>query len=297
MAEGLFGYPNVVGWGRGMRVRGGVQTDEPCVTVLVSDKLPEVMLSRDEMLPGEYQGLPTDVLPAGTIRALQSRTGRWRPAPGGVSIGHFAITAGTFGAVVKDRATGDRLILSNNHVLANSNAAKVGDAILQPGPIDGGRPTDKIAELYTWVDIAFEGGCLPFARPQRPNRVDAAVARPLTDGDVLESILDVGIPSGWIKAGIGLEVLKSGRTTALTWGQVQVIDATVKVSYGSAGQAVFEGQIVTGAMSQGGDSGSLLVDNEPGTKPAAVGLLFAGSDQVTIYNPIEDVLDLLEVNL
>jgi len=38
------------------------------------------------------------IIYTGIIRALearQARTDKWRPAPGGVSIGHYAITAGT----------------------------------------------------------------------------------------------------------------------------------------------------------------------------------------------------------
>ncbi len=74
-------------------------------------------------------GIPTDVVQTGRIRALQLPTERHRPAPGGVSIGHHEITAGTFGCLV--RKNGHTLILSNNHVLANSNDAQIGDPILR----------------------------------------------------------------------------------------------------------------------------------------------------------------------
>ncbi len=51
------------------------------------------------------------------------------------------------------------MILSNNHVLANSNAARLGDAILQPGVYDGGKfPQDHIADLLEFVTLNFEGG-------------------------------------------------------------------------------------------------------------------------------------------
>jgi hypothetical protein len=66
------------------------------------------------------------------------------------------------------------------------------------------------------------------------------------------------------------------------------------VSYGTNRTAQFDGQIITGPMSQGGDSGSLLVADD---LRAAVGLLFAGSSQSTIHNPIQAVLDALEVDL
>lgn len=80
----------------------------------------------------------------------------WRPAPGGLSIGHFRISAGTLGVVVRDRVSGERLILSNNHVLANSNDAQAGDPVLQPGGADGGSvPEDTIAELLRFEPLEF----------------------------------------------------------------------------------------------------------------------------------------------
>jgi hypothetical protein len=45
-------------------------------------------------------------------------------------------------------------------------------------------------------------------------------------------------------------------------------------------------------MSRGGDSGSLVV---AGDSQLAVGLLFAGSDQATIFNPIQEVIKALNV--
>jgi len=111
---------------------------------------------------------------------------------------------------------------------------------------------------------------------------------------VEDRIIDVGEANGTAPATLGLDVTKSGRTTETTHGNITLINATIQVQYGSQ-IAVFEDQIVSGFMSQGGDSGSLLVTRYGGTK--AVGLLFAGSDQATIYNPIQRVLDALEVKI
>src|SRR5438309_2051812 len=46
---------------------------------------------------------------------------------------------------------GRRVVLSNNHILANSNAARIGDPILQPGPADAGTRDDTIATLERFV--------------------------------------------------------------------------------------------------------------------------------------------------
>jgi hypothetical protein len=132
------------------------------------------------------------------------------------------------------------------------------------------------------------------ANPQAVNLVDAAVGRPLNEADVLDEILEIGVVQGTLEAALGLPVRKSGRTTELTTGQITLLNATVDVSYGPGRTARFENQLVAGAMSQGGDSGSLLVAAD---ELKAVGLLFAGSDQTTIFNPIQAVLDCLKVDI
>lgn len=320
--EALLAKPNVIGVGVGLRETRGQILDELAVKVLVTQKLPRAGLTAQATVPSEVDGIKTDVMQVGVIRALQPRTDRWRPAPGGVSIGHYQITAGTLGCVVRDRDTGERLILSNNHVIANSNDAQLGDPILQPGPYDGGRVNnDTIAHLVRFCPIQFEvqpGTCnlanlyaslgnifaklsgsthrvqVFQADPQALNQVDAAVAKPTDDSLILDEILEIGAIMGTAPTSLGMSVRKSGRTTGFTTGTVLVVDTTVSVTYGGGRTARFENQIVAGPMSQGGDSGSLVV---AGDLPLAVGLLFAGSDQSTVFNPIQAVLDCLEVDI
>jgi hypothetical protein len=130
--------------------------------------------------------------------------------------------------------------------------------------------------------------------PQAVNLVDAAVARPLFNEDVLDEIIDIGAVDGTLEAFLGMPIRKSGRTTETTFGEVLLVNSTVNVGYGANQFAQFENQIIAGPMSQGGDSGSLVVAADT---PKAVGLLFAGSDQVTIFNPIQAVLDGLNINI
>ena len=316
----LLTKPNVVGVGVGFKESQGKTTDEICVKVLVEKKLAPAALKADALIPKALDNIRTDVIQVGQLRALQLPTDRWRPAPGGVSIGHYQITAGTLGCVVRDRDTGERLILSNNHVLANSNDANIGDAILQPGPYDGGKvASDTIATLLRFIPIQYTtspGECsianlyvmlgnmvaialgsshrleMTKVQAQAVNKIDAALARPTKASDVLDEIRNIGTISGVVEAELGMPLRKSGRTTDFTTDQVRVLDATVTVGYGEGQTASFENQIVAGAMSQGGDSGSLVVH---GDTLDAVGLLFAGSDQSTIMSPIQTVLDLLNV--
>jgi hypothetical protein len=328
-ARELMGKANVVAVGVGYKIVGGRRTDELAIMVFVSRKVAPESLAPEELIPAQIEGVATDVVESGTLYAHQGRTDRFRPAPGGVSIGHYQVTAGTFGVVVRDRNSGERLILSNNHVLANSNSASPGDAILQPGSADGGTVTsDVIGTLLRFEQIRFESSPIPpptcstavtyaavgnlVARvlgsdhrvvayraearieQEGANLVDAAVARPQNSQVVLDDILEIGTVSGTAEAVPGLAVRKSGRTTGLTTGQIMAIEATATINYGAGRTAVFEEQIISGAMSQPGDSGSLLVE---ANSQRAVGLLFAGSTQSTIYNPIGLVEQLLNVTM
>jgi hypothetical protein len=270
------------------------------------------------LVPATVAGIPTDVLQTGVIRALQAPTDRFRPAPGGVSVGHVSITAGTLGCWVTKN--GQKVILSNNHVLANSNDAEMGDPILQPGPFDGGNfPQDHIANLEQFVPIAFEGepsqcqfanavisvfnlGCRAINSSTRyratsvqavDNLVDAAIARPLNPADIKEEILNIGPIQGTVQGELGMAVKKSGRTTGFTTGEIQQVDVTANVQYGAGQIALFTDQLMAGAMSQGGDSGSAVLDDDN----RLTGLLFAGSDTTTIINRIENVFSALGISL
>ena len=89
----------------------------------------------DLKIPAEIQGLRTErVLTPGFHDLVAARQTRLSPTPCGVSIGHAGITTGTLGCLVDTPA--GRCMLSNNHILAVSNTASLGDDILQPGPGD-----------------------------------------------------------------------------------------------------------------------------------------------------------------
>lgn len=300
----------VVAVGIGHKTVGGQKTSVLAIVCSVIKKLPVESIKAVDLIPKSVESVPTDIIETGVIKALQDRTKRWRPAPGGVSIGHEKITAGTLGCLVEKG--GKKFILSNNHVLANMNEGAIGDAILQPGTYDGGAfPFDRIATLAEFVKINFIGGnsgcpvskaiakLLNFitksiksgsrfatSRAELPeNRVDAAIAEPLDVNWVLNDILEVGKLLGLGEATLGLGVKKSGRTSGLTRGTIDVMNVAVQVQYGESKIAYFVDQLQAGAMSEGGDSGSAVVDNEN----RLVGLLFAGSDTTTIINPIQFV--------
>jgi hypothetical protein len=261
----------------------------------------------DRLLEGRAGEAPAAEV-AGLLEAepqLLSR--RMRPCPSGFSIGNVGIPAGTLGSVVYDFQPGATIdppapglgmpsryyVLSSNHVLAASNAAPIGSAIVQPGPFDGGAdPRDRIATLSRFVPIQFA--------PQVPldrhnNVVDAALGQE-EFADATREIYFSGAPRAWRRkanVAVGDKVRKTGRTTNVTFGRILSVDAIVDVSYGPSGVARFHDQVITTAMASGGDSGSLVTSYDN----VAIGLLFAGSPLATIVNHIETVRSLLRVEI
>ncbi|MFO8009149.1 MAG: CARDB domain-containing protein, partial [Candidatus Brocadiia bacterium] len=178
--------------------------------------------------------------------------------------------------------------LSNNHVFALENAAATGSKVLQPGLYDTDCTFDEsnlIGTLADFEPIVFDG--------QTENTMDAAVAATSVSQLGTATPADgYGTPSSQtVAAQLGQQVMKYGRTTNLTYGEVTGLNATVKVGY-NAGTALFVGQIIVESRKpciKPGDSGSLLV-TEAGSNP--VGLLFAGNDpgKLAVANPIGPVL-------
>jgi hypothetical protein len=235
------------------------------------------------------------------LAAMPWNCRRVRPLVSGLSVGHCKSTAGTIGAFIR-LPGGDLRLLSNNHVLANVNRARRMDAILQPGPFDGGhRARDVAAHLDTYKRISFA----------KANRLDAAIASIGNGLHVepgrLRGIGPIrGVADEEVMNGEDVAVTKLGRTTGVTKGKITAFELDgVRVSFGGGSVAVFDGQLeiesTTGEpFSRGGDSGSLVVT------PAgwAVGLLFAGADTggskglgLAYANPIQETLDAFGAHL
>jgi hypothetical protein len=229
--------------------------------------------------------------------------------------------SGTLGALVQD-ANGRQYVLSNNHVLARSDRAAVGDTIVQPGLIDNnctpngdGAGTVPVAALTAWLPL----------RAAQTN-VDAAIAQVASRTvDTTGAILELGArqadgllaaaPPGISTTGgkgesatLQLRVAKSGRTTGLTCGHVTAFDLDVAVDYyrDCAETRPYLTKTFTSQISisgdrfgDAGDSGALIVDT---ANAEPVGLFFAGGIDASgvshgIANPAPDVLNSLSAQL
>ena len=251
----LFAIPGVV----------GVAIEKGKITVYVK-KITAVTLAT---IPLSIEGYGVTVIETGEIFATQARRDRWRPAPGGVSVGHNLVTAGTLAATVIDNISETRVILSNNHVLANMDSiqnsrANIGDEIWQPGRLDGGSSADTIAHLERWVPFDEEG----------TNTVDCAIAMPINDADLDDDVLEIGIVNETADAIVDETVRKSGRTTALTSGEISSVNTSINVNYGQFTARFTDCISIPGPFNDHGDSGSLLVNSNN----RAIGLVFANSE-------------------
>ncbi|WP_428527070.1 trypsin-like peptidase domain-containing protein [Roseibium sp.] len=209
----------------------------------------------------------------------QSFTDKRRPALGGNSCGPAAADwSGTLGARIEYQGT--YCILSNWHVLYGGVAAN-GDPIVQPASGDGGAaPGDTVAHNLSGVLDAYVDAAL------------ATVDKPV-DQLVGEGTRCHGAITGIAAATVGMGVRKCGRTTEATTGTVRSTNATVRVSGYPGGSRIFQDQIQATAMSQPGDSGSVVLDD----KGRVIGLLFAGGPTDTFANKIERVMEAFGANV
>ncbi len=301
---------NIQGVGIGIGDAGdsqsaGSEPGAPALTLFTAEPMSaehakSVVVSSLGVQAAATDELAVNVVVTGVIEAQPHRF-RLRPAPGGISVAHFKVTAGTIGCWTIGRSAPRNsrlLLLSNNHVIANSNNAVYGDCICQPGPYDAGKcPGDQIAILERFVPINFTGGA---------NYVDAATGwcwpdRVRRDLCYLSggSVNYFRIANSLVLPALGMTVGKTGRTTQLRSGRITAVGVTVNVNYGLGRVANFRDQFAvqasSGDFSQGGDSGSAIWRWDA-TRPL-VGLLFAGGGGTTFANPMWRVLNALDVNL
>jgi len=214
---------------------------------------------------------------------------------------------GTLGALVT--RGGVQYILSANHILARSDAATVGDAIVQPGLID--TPTCTTAGTTTVANLSQFSNLQ--ANPSL--NVDAAIAQVVAGkvdpagkiiylGSTVDSngvpVTDApqggtGLPASSVA--VGRPVAKSGRSTGLTCSTIEATNISTSVDYtvncdgtGTKFTTKYTNQIgvIGGDFSGEGDSGSLIVTQDTATP---VALLYAGSNTDTVGNPVADVLN------
>jgi hypothetical protein len=205
------------------------------------------------------------------------------------------MVVGTLGMVLE--RNGERLLLSNNHVLAGQNRGCVGDRIAQPGGMQIS-DSEVVARLERFIPLQpSPAGAHPTRGNVIWNRVDAAVAAlaPGIDFDLgFLGAHAVPRPSGYARPVIGERVFKIGRTSGLRWGVITSVGERVGPVTYAIGDCWFQNSFVIEGeggrpFSEGGDSGAVVVRRTG----EVVGLIYAGNGNETFACPITDVLSAL----
>ena len=233
-------------------------------------------LRQDGLLLQRVHSFPVEPIVVGQPKmAVEATTSNGHTLFPGASIGLPDGGTGTLGGFVEDDYF--TYILTNNHVAAESNMAKMGSSVIHPGPADASSG-EVIGRLSRFQPII----------PGERNIIDAALVK-IPDGTVKKN--DVyrtrlaGAQEKWF-------VQKTGRTTGHTTGYIVSMSDDVKIWMGEElGNVLFENQIATTAMLEPGDSGSVLLTR--GGLPC--GLSFAGSEKISFHNPITEVTSMLGV--
>ena len=292
--------PNITSVGIGYKIREGKESGsrELCVQFTVARKVDmdqlETLGSRAIPKTVDIDGdsVPTDVIEREfrpsyeliTPEAKDTRKQRLDPMVPGISVSHPTGTAGTLGTFVYELREGHACMLSNWHVLHTPHGT-LGDAVVQPGPFDDNRILLNQAGKLLRSHLGVAGDC--------------AIAR-IEDRGLDPSILGLDASINRLaRPDLGDTVVKSGRTTGVTYGKVTRIETLTRINYGGDVGVQQIGGFEIGPdddrpapnneISMGGDSGSvwLITDEDGSATDIMVGLHFAGEGR---DNPDEHAL-------
>jgi endonuclease G len=287
-AEGFLNDPNISSVGIGYKQTDGKEMPQLAIQFSVHSKVkPEdVSAEGSRLIPKTLNvdgtSVPTDVIersykPSFTTIELKPKDDRRVRADvvtPGMSVGSIATTAGTLGTFVRDSQTKQIVILSNWHVLQGAQG-KVGDDVVQPGKFDDNR-----------VEKNYVGKLL---RSHLGPAGDCAIAS-MSGRGISNDIIGLGTSVARIgEPHLKDRVVKSGRTTAVTYGVVSRLEVNTKMVYPGGTSATIGGfEIVPdpkkaaadNEISRGGDSGSawMALDKKGNTTDVMLGLHFAGDD-------------------
>ncbi|MDX2468046.1 MAG: hypothetical protein QNL12_12080 [Acidimicrobiia bacterium] len=289
----LLKNPDVHGVGVGRRRRGGKKTEELAIVVHVQRKRPEDKVSPRRLVPKSVRyvnrqreeiDIPVDVVekpvPVPEVACddcdanLEARV---RPVPGGYSGGPplSVSNGGTLGGWLWDNVTDQIVVISNDHVLGGT----AGTDVTQQSIFDGASsPRDRIANVL------------------RSGTLDVSIAAPVSN-DVYELAIECGGPGvfEFAEAQIDMIVQKTGQTTGLTCGIVELVDYD-SGHYGSENDLWIDGD--GNDFSMGGDSGSLYLERDhPDGQPwrRVVGIHWGGSTNDGVGHPMPAVVEDLDL--
>lgn len=206
----LWKVEGLTGVGVGRKIKDGQLTDELCIKFTVKEKKGKGDLKKSELLPSKIGKARTDVVQGQVKLATDRWNGRYSVLQPGMGVSGFTTLglSGSLGPVVVDNTDGWPGILTCWHVL--SSGATIDAYAIHPGSLDGGSgPYDSIGTVE---------------RSMLSGNGDAALIRlsPHAGGAPLGAHYSF---RGVKNAEIGDSLMKSGRATEITTGEVTGIGA------------------------------------------------------------------------
>lgn len=278
----------------GFRTKNNIQTSEECTVISVNKKLPKDEIPENQILPKDVDVIENPIVIK--LESLPYQIKR-RPVIGGIS--GMCDTPGyvcTAGLVVYDNINKKPAILTNNHCLGYSYISTTGKSLtggttnpttrkyVQPSMGDGGSVTSDFMGMVTRT--------IPFHLENQATNIDAGIC--LIDNCNVQVGIH-GITNNPITFSnlysIGTNVMKCGRTTGVTTGQITSVNASFNIPFNSSSgpiniffenclmisTGIINGNGLTQRFSAGGDSGSVVL-TQSGSAYSVIGLHFAGSD-------------------
>jgi formylglycine-generating enzyme required for sulfatase activity/Tol biopolymer transport system component len=268
---------------RWRRIGGGVAV----VLVLLLVGIAALLTSRSRQEVAQAQATATVAAARAseakaTATVIAAELSEAKALRSGMSIGGVESTAGTIGCFVMD-LDGQPYLLSAADVLGEPDY-ELDAAVLQPGPTDGGQaPNDVVgyfAKYLPLTDGVSAANLVGLARLEEGIKFETAIPG-------LGPIRGVRDPV------LGSTVYKLGRTTGLTKGQITQVDMTFSMKTGGGKTIKFRDGIDCSFISEGGDGGALVVDDEG----YAIGIVVGASEGKTTLAPMQKVLNILGVRL
>ncbi len=297
-AAQLMQLPGVNGVGLGGRVRGGERINELVLKVYVTTKRPPEQLDPAELIPAQFEGIPTDVAElAPDLSLLQSQprtTGapwvphsqednsRRRPLEGGscIQAAMAGSGLGTLGCMLMAGGDPSKVYaVTNWHVVQGHTGTGANQQDVPPPigtPVGQPDSEDKLSKCCSHLFGKVAGGAYK-------EKADAAIVQLDPGTEYRARIVEIGDVNGSheftsTEAGTHPTVRKRGMRTRVTVGTVESITTQLGNSHGPEWTNAIVVQPKPDASVNGsvffcehGDSGSALLNE----KNEVVGLVFA----------------------
>jgi endonuclease G, mitochondrial len=255
---------NINSVGIAYKEKNGLQTDQLCIRFSVPKKavLDDLKTNKISPIPSELtylgQRIAVDVVErvfppiqkATTV--VNKRIGKINPIQPGISISGEGIWPGTIGLIVKDKTNQAPMVLSNWHVLKGTSGTTPNN-VQQPSAIDWqGSPSAILIGNFKRHHLGLNGDCAISSIDAQKRGIDT-------------TIYDLAIKPKSILSNqaiaLRMKVVKSGRTTGVTFGEINAINLKITYNYAVGAVMMNTFEIKANASKQNKPQGNLVCDS------------------------------------